>query len=108
MDFHALGEEIKRKRIERGWTQEYLGQLVDRSARSIMYFENRGKHPSLDVFYKLVTLLGISVDQFFFPQEHTEANENRLKIDILLKSMDERETAILLSTAVGICGSRNP
>lgn len=108
MDFHALGEAIKRKWIEQGWTQEYLAQLMDRSARSIMYFENRGKHPSLDVFYKLVTLLGISVDRFFFPQEHTGANENLLKIDIRLKSVDERETAILLSTAVGICGSRNP
>ena len=30
LDFHALGREIKRKREEKGWTQEYLAQLVDR------------------------------------------------------------------------------
>lgn len=29
LDFHALGREIKRKREEKGWTQEYLAQLVD-------------------------------------------------------------------------------
>ena len=40
LDFHALGREIKRKREEKGWTQEYLAQLVDRTPRSIMYMEN--------------------------------------------------------------------
>ena len=68
LDFHALGREIKRKREEKGWTQEYLAQLVDRTPRSIMYIENRGQHPSLNTFYQLVTLLEISVDQFFYPK----------------------------------------
>lgn len=63
LDFHALGREIKRKREAKGWTQEYLAQLVDRTPRSIMYFENRGQHPSLNTFYQLVTLLDISVLQ---------------------------------------------
>ena len=67
LDFHALGREIKRKREAKGWTQEYLAQLVDRTPRSIMYFENRGQHPSLNTFYQIVTLLDISVDQFFYP-----------------------------------------
>ena len=34
LDFHALGKEIKRKREAKGWTQEYLAQLVDRTPRS--------------------------------------------------------------------------
>ena len=42
LNFHALGREIKRKREAKGWTQEYLAQLVDRTPRSIMYMENRG------------------------------------------------------------------
>ena len=46
LDFHALGREIKRKREAKGWTQEYLAQLVDRTPRSIMYFENRGQQLS--------------------------------------------------------------
>ena len=72
LDFHALGREIKRKREEKGWTQEYLAQLVNRTPRSIMYIENRGQYPSFDTFYQLVTLLEISVDQFFFPTSSTE------------------------------------
>ena len=41
LDFHALGREIKRKREEKGWTQEYLAQLVDRTPRSTVCFFRR-------------------------------------------------------------------
>lgn len=30
LDFHALGREIKRQREAKGWTQDYLAQLVNR------------------------------------------------------------------------------
>lgn len=98
LDFHALGREIKRKREEKGWTQEYLAQLVDRTPRSIMYMENRGQHPSLNVFYKLVTLLEISVDQFFFPDELKGESNCRKQIDAMLNSLDEKELKIVEAT----------
>ena len=102
LDFHALGREIKRKRKEKGWTQEYLAQLVNLTPRSIMYIENRGQHPSLNVFYLLVTLLDISVDQFFYPASESASSYCRKHIDLMLNSMDERELMIMESTAKGI------
>ena len=87
LDFHALGREIKRKREAKGWTQEYLAQLVDRTPRSIMYFENRGQHPSLNTFYQIVTLLDISVDQFFYPDRQNSESDCRQHIDRLLNSI---------------------
>ena len=101
-DFHALGREIKRKRKEKGWTQEYLAQLVDLTPRSIMYIENRGQHPSLNVFYLLVTLLEISVDQFFYPASESASSDCRKHINLMLNSMDEKELIIMESTAEGI------
>ena len=101
LDFHALGREIKRKREAKGWTQEYLAQLVDRTPRSIMYFENRGQHPSLNTFYKIVTLLDISVDQFFYPDKQNEESDCRQHIDRLLNTMDENELTIMEATAEG-------
>ncbi len=106
LDFHALGREIKRRREAKGWTQEYLAQLVDRSPRSIMYIENRGQHPSLNTFYQLVTLLDISVDQFFFPDKLNGESTCRKHIDILLNSMDEKELTILEATAEGLKKAR--
>lgn len=93
-DFHALGREIKRKREEKGWTQEYLAQLVNRTPRSIMYIENRGQYPSFDTFYQLVTLLEISVDQFFFPDKLNGESTCRKQIDVMLNSMNEKELTV--------------
>ena len=106
LDFHALGREIKRKREAKGWTQEYLAQLVDRTPRSIMYIENRGQHPSLNTFYQLVTLLEISVDQFFYPTNENSERDCRRHIDVLLSSMDERELTIVEATAEGLKKAR--
>lgn len=106
LDFHALGREIKRKREEKGWTQEYLAQLVDRTPRSIMYIENRGQHPSLNTFYLLVTLLDISVDRFFYPDTQNAESEQRKHIDTMLNGMDGQELTIIEGTAEAIRKAR--
>ena len=101
-DFHPIGREIKRKREAKGWTQDYLAQLVDRTPRSIMYIENRGQHPSLNIFFKIATLLDISVDEFFYPDKLGGGNERRKHIDRLLNGMDEKELIIMELVAEGI------
>ena len=105
-DSHAIGQEIKRKREVKGWTQDYLAQLVDRTPRSIMYIENRGQHPSLNIFFKIVTLLDISVDKFFYPDKHNGENECRKGIDGMLNGMDEKELSFMEIVAEGIEKSR--
>ena len=106
LDCHAFGREVKRKRKANGWTQEHLAQLVDLTPRSIMYIENKGQHTSLDVFYRLVTVLDISVDKFFHPDQHNGENERRNHIDRMLNGMDERELTIMETVAEGIVKSR--
>ena len=105
-DFHDIGREIKRKREAKGWTQEYLAQLVSRTPRSIMYIENRGQYPSFDTFYQLVTLLEISVDQFFFPDKLNGESTCRKQIDVMLNSMDEKELTVMKYTAEGLQKAR--
>lgn len=106
-DIRPLGREIKRRRNELGWSQAYLGQLVDCSQRSIMSYENNGVHPSLDTLYRIVNLLGISVDPFFLPQMYDGADPLKHQIDFLISDMDDREKAILLGTAESIKKARD-
>ena len=63
-DFHGLGAALKRAREEKGWTQAYVSELVDRDSRTIMNIENKGHYPSFDLFVKLITMFDVSVDQF--------------------------------------------
>ncbi len=106
LDCHKFGKEVKRKRKAKGWTQEHLAQLVALTPRSIMYIENRGQHTSLNAFYKIATILDISVDEFFYPDIHDGKSERRKHIDRMLNGMDERELAIMEATAEGIVQSR--
>ena len=105
-NFSPLGREIKRKRESMGWTQEYLAQRIDRTSHTVMYMENRGQHPSLNVFYQVVTLLDISVDQFFFSERNAKGSERRKRVAILLDSLDERELAVIEATAEGLKRAR--
>ena len=34
-DFHGLGLALKKAREEKGWTQAYVAELVDRDSRTI-------------------------------------------------------------------------
>ena len=57
-----FGLAIKDAREKKGWTQEYLAELVGRTSHTIM--ENKGQYPGFGVFVKLVSIFDISVDQF--------------------------------------------
>lgn len=106
LDFKPIGMAVKKAREAKGWTQEYLAQLVDLTPRSIMYIENRGQHPRLNKFYLITTLLGISVDQFFYPCDEGEKSTRRKQIDVLLNGMEERELIVIEATAEGLKKAR--
>lgn len=73
-DFHGIGLAIKKAREREGMTQEQLGYIVDRDPRTIMYHENDGQHPSLNAFYQMVTMFGISVDEWS-PDDYRPASD---------------------------------
>ena len=66
-DFRAFGLAIKAARIKQGLTREQVGAIIEIDPRYLTNIENKGQHPSLQVFYDLVSLLNVSVDEFFLP-----------------------------------------
>ena len=68
-DFHGLGAALKRAREEKGWTQAYVAELVDRDSRTIMNIENKGQYPSFDLFVKLITCLTFQLTSLFMRTE---------------------------------------
>ena len=71
-DFKAFGQAIKEARKAKGISRNQLADRLNIAPRYIASIENSGQHPSLQIFYELVTFLDVSVDQFFFPNEETE------------------------------------
>lgn len=97
-DFHGLGAALKRAREEKGWTQAYVAELVDRDSRTIMNIENKGQYPSFDLFVKLITMFDVSVDQFIHADGGARSSSCRKHIDVLLNSMNEKELGKLMGT----------
>ena len=75
--------------------------------RYIASIENSGQHPSLQIFYELITLLDVSVDQFFFPNKETEKTTQRRQLESLLDEMNDRDLTIMTATAKGIQESKS-
>ena len=94
-DFHGLGAALKRAREEKGWTQAYVAELVDRDSRTIMNIENKGQYPSFDLFVKLITMFDVSVDQFIHADGGARSSSCRKHIDVLLNSMNEKELVVI-------------
>lgn len=67
--------------------------------RYIASIENSGQHPSLQILYELVTLLDVSVDQFFFPDMDTNKSTQRRQLENLLDEISDKGLRIVTATA---------
>ena len=106
-DFRAFGLAIKAARMKQGLTREQVGAKIEIDPRYLTNIENKGQHPSLQILYELVTLLDVSVDQFFFPEREQEKSTRRRQLDTMLDGMSEKDLKILSATAKGIEEANN-
>jgi transcriptional regulator with XRE-family HTH domain len=101
-DFKAFGQAIKEARKVKGLSRNELADQMNIAPRYIASIENSGQHPSLQIFYELVTLLDVSVDQFFFPKKDIDKSTQRRQLESLLDEMDDKDLIIMTATAKGI------
>lgn len=98
-DFKAFGQAIKAVRKAKGISRNQLADQMHIAPRYIASIENSGQHPSLQIFYELVTLLHVSVDQFFFPNKETDKSTQRRQLESLLDDISDKGLRIVTATA---------
>jgi|SRR5699024_1303775 len=101
-DFRAFGLAIKEARIRQGLTREQVGASIEIDPRYLTNIENKGQHPSIQVLYDLVSLLNVSVDEFFLPDMNTVKNSRRRWIEKEMDNFTERELILIESLTNGI------
>ena len=97
-DFKAFGAAIKAART---WRKESRKKVCDEmylSPRYLANIENKGQHPSLQIFFELMLRYNISVDQFLLEQPIGK-NTQRRQLDALLDGMSEKGLQIVAATA---------
>ena len=97
-DFRALGFAIKEARKKRGLTREQVGAMIEIDPRYLTNIENKGQHPSLQIFFELMLRYNISVDQFLL-ETPPEKNTQRRQLDALLDGMSDTGIRIVSATA---------
>lgn len=101
-DFRAFGQAIKAARNAEKLSRKQFCSEIDISPRYLANIENKGQHPSLQIFYELVTRFDISVDQFFFLKKDVEKSTQRRQLDTMIDDMDDKGLTIMMAIAKGI------
>ena len=105
-DFRAFGLAIKSARKKQNLKREQVGAMIEIDPRYLTNIENKGQHPSLQVFYDLVSLLNISVDEFFLPASDLDKSTRRRQLEKQLDNLSDKDLVIMESVADGIIKSK--
>lgn len=63
VDYRMLGRRIRSMRKRRGYTQQDLSEMIDKSPTYLSYIESGAKSLSLDTLVAIVNALRISTDE---------------------------------------------
>lgn len=94
-NFQPFGAAIKKARTGRKESRNKVGDEMYLSPRYLANIENKGQHPSLRIFFELVSRYHISVDQFLFGDTSDGKSTARRQLDTLLDGLDEKEIRII-------------
>ena len=105
-DFRALGLAIKEARKKQGLTREQVGAMIEIDPRYLTNIENKGQHPSLQVLYDLVSLLNVSVDEFFLSSDSLAKSSRRRQLESKIDDFTDADLVTDVSVADGIVKSK--
>ena len=101
-DFRAFGLAIKEARKKQGLTREQVGAMIEIDPRYLTNIENKGQHPSLQVLYDLVSLLNVSVDEFFLSSDSLAKSSRRRQLESKIDNFTDADLVIMEGVADGI------
>ena len=107
-DFTPIGQAIKKARTAKGMTRDELSRIVDYDPRHLQAIENEGQKPSLELLIQLVTMFGVSVDEYIFPDNEVKKSSVRRRLDAELDKLNDKELLVIEATVSGLCKAKEP
>mgnify|MGYP003044952394 CR=1 FL=1 len=75
MQAMSFGERLRRRREEKGMTQQQLADRVHVSSRTIISLEKELYNPSLLLAYRIAELFGVTVEDLYCLAENKEQED---------------------------------
>lgn len=63
---------------------------------------------SLELLIQLVTMFGVSVDEYIFPDNEVKRSSVRRRLDAELDKLNDKELSIVEATVSGLCKAKEP
>lgn len=102
IDFGPYGSAIKAARTGQKESRNKVGDEMYLSPRYLANIENKGQHPSLQIFFELMSRYHISVDQFLFGDTTYGKTTLRRQLDALADELTDREIGIIIATVQAV------
>jgi len=91
-ELKSMGDRMKSKRLQLGYTQERVAELTDISFSTYSKIENAIQSPSLDTLIRISIVLDISMDYLIFGNENIKKDiDNISDIITLLQNADFKQ-----------------
>ena len=98
-NFKPFGSAIKSARMDRKESREKMCDEMYISPRYLANIENKGQHPSLQIFFELMRRYNISVDQLLFDVVQGQGKSTqRRQLDALLDGMSDKGIQVVMAT----------
>ena len=96
-----FGADIKEARQAMSISLRALAEMVSIDPRYLANIENSGSLPSLPIFYDLVTICKLPVEQYFYPVSRAAESEQRKRANLKLRLCPEQFLTIVEHTLDG-------
>lgn len=91
----ALGDAVKRARIQQGLSKKQLADMIDVDVRTITNIENYESNTTLHVLYRLMNTLKIDSRVVFCPEKKQES-QLHFQLKQFIEECAEEEVAALI------------
>ena len=106
IDFGPYGSAIKAARTGQKESRNKVGDEMYLSPRYLANIENKGQHPSLQIFFELMSRYHISVEQFLVGDTTSGNTTLRRQLDALADELTDREIGIIIATVQAVLDAR--
>ena len=94
----VIGENIKRYRLQNGWTQQELGAKIGISKNAIGNYEKGFRSPKKDTMFDLANAFNISIDDLFPPIKN-DSSSNASQIQSIYDELNPPRQVKVLNYA---------
>ena len=101
----SFGDAVKKARQDKGLTQEKLAEIIEITPAHMKQIESERRNPSVDVLYKLVFALDLSLDSLFSDSgDGDEEQRLKYKINRCLDRCSVHELSVAYATIEAMLG----